>query len=61
MAISANNYPDTNYSYLQTSPYILNQTWTPTTMMGNSTTSGYNSNNPYQIQFANNFTVNKFI
>ena len=48
--LTLNNYPDTNKSILQQAPYVLNQTWKPTTMMGMSANSGFNPKNPYVLQ-----------
>lgn len=45
----SSNYPDSNSSYLHTSPQILNQTWNPANMLANNNTSGFNPKAPYQI------------
>lgn len=45
----SSNYPDSNTSYLHTSPQILNQTWNPANMLANNNSSGFNPKAPYQI------------
>lgn len=47
-ALGTKDYPDSNYSLLQSSPLIKNQTWTYQTMLS----QGFNKNNPYKLDFS---------
>ena len=60
--LQSTTYPDTNTSILQLSPIVTGQTWTPATMMNNnSTNSGYNPSNPYNININTTCTTGKYI
>lgn len=45
----SSNYPDSTSSLIQTSPQVLNQTWTSADMLNTNSSSGFNPKAPYQI------------
>lgn len=48
-AILDTDYPDTNTSYLHTSPIVSGQTYVWDQITNNSATSGFNSKAPYNV------------
>lgn len=53
----SHNYPDVGPSFLQTCPYVLNQTYTMQNFLQNNPYSGYNPKNPYQIAIPQTINV----
>lgn len=59
-SILDNNYPDVNQSLvLSSSPQVLNQNYVYSQITSNTSTSGYNPKNPYQINFPSVLTTNQ--
>jgi len=55
------NFPDTNLSLLQTSPRLLNQTFSINNITNNNTSSGYNPKAPYQLQIPQSTTFQAMV
>mgnify|MGYP003333266491 CR=1 FL=1 len=57
-ALLESDYPDTNYSFLQTSPSVLNQTYQYNQITQNTVNSGFNPKQPYQISIPQDNDIN---